>query len=884
MCDYWINTRFGSVIVTLLAVIRSVAAAQPPAVASFAGNAQHTAIYQAPSQNLNTIHWSTTIDFNTSGAQAHYGAPLITSANTVIVPVKTANNGFRVQAFNGATGGAKYTLSTNYILPAHGSIPVYQPTLAAAPSATRLYYAGAGGTIYYIDNPDSAAHGTPVRKVFYTTLSNYLANAAGFNSTIFINTPITADGSGNIFLGFRVQGTAPAPLNTTQSGFARIDASGNASYVLAGSAANDGNIGRDSHNSAPALSDDETTLYVVVKSSSTQNYGYLLGLDSTTLSTKYKVFLKDPRNGNNAVILDDSTASPTVAPDGDVYFGIMSNPDNGSRGFLLRFSSDLSVEKVPGGFGWDYTAAIVPATMVPSYSGRSSYLIFSKYNNYAIVDGNGVNRIALLDPNATQVDPHSSAKGIVEMREVLTILGPTPDEEFYSSSYPYAVREWCINTAAVNPPTNSIFTPSEDGHLYRWNLVTNSLSQVASLSPGVGERYVPTIIGPDGTVYTLNGGTLFALGNKKGVDVALTSSVPDTRSVIAGRSLTFTAAVTHTGAPGLTPSGTVTFRDLTYQDLTPITTTLASNVALDSNGQATVDTSSLTAGGAFLGNHFITAIYSGDANFSGGSATLIQKIHASGSTTRVSSSPNPSGFGEPVTFTAMVTSRTAGAPTPSGMITFRDGSSLLAQRPLSRAGSASFNTSTLRTGSHTINAVYSSDTVFASSSGNTKQTIGPSPTPSPIQVTVQTNPTGLSFSVDSTVYTNTRMFSWVPGSSHTIATTSPQSGGVSTRYVWKSWSGGGAISHSVTPTKNTTYAATFNTQYHLTMSAGTGGKVSPSSGWRNSGAAVSITATAAPGYTFSNWIGSGNGSFSGATNPASIVMGGPITEGASFSH
>ena len=55
----------------------------------------------------------------------------------------------------------------------------------------------------------------------------------------------------------------------------------------------------------------------------------------------------------------------SVAPDGDVYFGIFSNPDNGSRGFLLRFSSDLTVEKTPGGFGWDYTAAIVPATMAP---------------------------------------------------------------------------------------------------------------------------------------------------------------------------------------------------------------------------------------------------------------------------------------------------------------------------------------------------------------------------------------------------------------------------------------------------------------------------------------------------------------------------------------
>ncbi|PYY20490.1 MAG: hypothetical protein DMG62_23525, partial [Acidobacteria bacterium] len=645
--SYWIIPRFGSLILPLilLAIISSVSAAQLPAVASFAGNAQHTAIYQVPSQNLNTIHWSTTIDFNNSGAQAHYGAPLISSANTVIVPVKTANNGFQVEAFDGATGGAKYTLSTDYVLPSHGWIPVYQPTLASGPFGTRLYYGGAGGTIYYIDNPDSSAHGAAVRKVFYTSLSNYLANAAGFNSSIFVNTPITADSSGNIFFGFRVQGTAPAPLSTTQSGFARIDASGNASYVLAGNAANDSNIGRDSHNSAPALSYEETTLYVVVKSSSTQYYGYLLGLDSSTLTTKYKVFLKDPRNGNNAAILDDSTASPTVAPDGDIYFGIMSNPDNGSRGFLLRFSSELSVQKVPGGFGWDYTAAIVPATMVSSYSGVSSYLIFSKYNNYVSADGNGVNKIALLDPNATQIDPHPSAKGLVEMREVFTVLGPTPDEEFYSSSYPYAVREWCINTAAVNPPTNSIFTPSEDGHLYRWNLVTNSLSQVASLSPGIGEPYVPTVIGPDGTVYTLNGGTLFALGNLNGVDVALSSSVPDTRSVIAGQSLIFTAAVTNTGASGFTPSGTVTFRDLTYQNLTPITTTLASNVALDSNGQATVHTSSLTAGGPFLGNHFITATYNGDGNFSGGSVTLIQKVHASASTTTVTSSPNPSGPG-----------------------------------------------------------------------------------------------------------------------------------------------------------------------------------------------------------------------------------------------
>lgn len=137
--------------------------------------------------------------------------------------------------------------------------------------------------------------------------------------------------------------------------------------------------------------------------------------------------------------------------------------------------------------------------------------------------------------------------------------------------------------------------------------------------------------------------------------------------------------------------------------------------------------------------------------------------------------------------------------------------------------------------------------------------------------------------VDGSAYTVAHMFVWQPGSSHTIATTSPQNGATGARYVWNNWSDGGAISHTVAPTTNKTYTAKLTTQYYLTMTAGTGGKVSPSSGWRNSGVAVSITATPIAGYTFSNWTGGGNGSYSGATNPASIVMAGPITEAASFS-
>ena len=70
------------------------------------------------------------------------------------------------------------------------------------------------------------------------------------------------------------------------------------------------------------------------------------------------------------------------------------------------------------------------------------------------------------------------------------------------------------------------------------------------------------------------------------------------------------------------------------------------------------------------------------------------------------------------------------------------------------------------------------------------------------------------------------------------------------------------------------------------MTHGTGGTVSPGSGWKNSGATVSITATPTNNtqvsYSFAGWTGSGTGSYSGTNNPASITMNGPITENASF--
>jgi hypothetical protein len=109
----------------------------------------------------------------------------------------------------------------------------------------------------------------------------------------------------------------------------------------------------------------------------------------------------DPQTGQPAQIANISTASPTVGPDGDVYYGVLESTIgmHNDRGWLLHFDATLTQSKTPGSFGWDDTASIVPVSAVPGYSGSSPYLVLTKYNNYGgIGTGNGLNRMAILDP------------------------------------------------------------------------------------------------------------------------------------------------------------------------------------------------------------------------------------------------------------------------------------------------------------------------------------------------------------------------------------------------------------------------------------------------------------------------------------------------------
>ncbi|HWA83757.1 MAG TPA: hypothetical protein VG820_10005, partial [Fimbriimonadaceae bacterium] len=278
-------------------------------------------------------------------------------------------------------------------------------------------------------------------------------------------------------------------------------------WVSASTAAGDSGIKAPVMNCAPAVSRDGQYVYTAVSSGS-GGWGYLLRLDAKTLATLSKVRLKDP-DGNDASLSDAGTASPMIGPDGDVYFGVLESPSryNHSRGWMLHFNSALTVQKPTGAFGWDDTPSVVPAWCVPSYLGSSSYLILTKYNNYAGVGGDGVNKVAVLDPNDTQVD---LVTGKTVMKEILTVKGVTPDSQF-TGSHPDAVREWCINSVAIDPFNRCAMVNSEDGTCYRWNFATNMLDQAVALTGGIGEAYTPTVIGADGAVYAISNATVYSV-------------------------------------------------------------------------------------------------------------------------------------------------------------------------------------------------------------------------------------------------------------------------------------------------------------------------------------------------------------------------------------
>jgi hypothetical protein len=515
--QYFIGSKILCAIVamTILALLR------PPAIRAgngwpiYAHDEQHSCLSSVGSELPEVIRWSTPVDLNPqytgNDLFIHYGSPVITVNNTVLVPVKTgATDGFRVEAHRGSNGALLWSLHTDFSLPPHDFVWTPICGIALTPNDHEVAIPGGGGTVLVRSSPDAVADYCVERLAFYG-LQNYNQAPAAFNAAIQISTPISSDAVGNLYFGFVSTGQPlPGYPHGIRSGLARISRDEQGRFTSAIAMSGDRFMQKVVYNCTPALSQDGRTLYVAVNRTSEIRAfpaAYLCALDSTTLARKASAPLLDPRstpsNPLAALAEDSGSSTPTVGPDGDVYFGVLEADFTGNhdRGWLLHFDGELKKTKLPSAFGWDDTASVVPANAVPSLRSHSPYVLLTKYNNYVQAGGDGRNFLALVDPNVSMSDPIT---GITVMRAVRKVLGPTPDPQLGG------VREWCINSAAIDPIHHCAVVNSEDGKVYRWKFDNNTLSPGLPLAPPTGEAYTPTLIGPDGAVYAINNARLFS--------------------------------------------------------------------------------------------------------------------------------------------------------------------------------------------------------------------------------------------------------------------------------------------------------------------------------------------------------------------------------------
>ena len=217
-------------------------------------------------------------------------------------------------------------------------------------------------------------------------------------------------------------------------------------------------------------------------------------------------------------VLDDSSSTPTVAPDGSVLYGAYTRY-NYAQGHLMRFSAAGRFLDAFG-FGWDITPAIFSHENDDDQVGAAAYSIVIKDNHYSGL-GSYCNDPVLCPGDRTASNPASPEEFFI------TQLSPDMAIEwrFKSTNTQSCTRnpdgsvtcettnphgfEWCVNAPTVDR-RGVVYANSEDGNLYAINQ-GGRLRQSIFQQLALGAAYTPASLGPDGKIYTQNAGHLFVV-------------------------------------------------------------------------------------------------------------------------------------------------------------------------------------------------------------------------------------------------------------------------------------------------------------------------------------------------------------------------------------
>jgi hypothetical protein len=173
-----------------------------------------------------------------------------------------------------------------------------------------------------------------------------------------------------------------------------------------------------------------------------------------------------------------------------------------------------------------------------------------------------------------------------------------------------------------------------------------------------------------------------------------------------------TATITLTASPSPTACGVVTLTatvsaPVTYQSPQP-----TGQVTLyDYNGAITLGVFNLLgassisqAFGLSVGTHYLSASYSGDANYTSSASSIVTETVLSPASLSLAVSPNPAVAGQPVTLTATVSPN----PGQGFTVTFQDNGTAIGTAATGANGVATYTTSALAQGTHPLLASCSS--------------------------------------------------------------------------------------------------------------------------------------------------------------------------------
>ncbi|HEX9161280.1 MAG TPA: hypothetical protein VF980_06195 [Thermoanaerobaculia bacterium] len=536
-------------------------------------NAQHDNASSTVGLHLERIQARVVLDPFTAAMEqsaggdllAHYAVPLVDGDDVFVVEKSGAFSGATTREtqtwnvvrlrWNGGQLAKVWTFATDWKPVPFGSAawePVYHPAL----NGDFILAPAAGGTIDQLRRSDGS-------------LVKRFNPFATIDPSIFMSGPPVVDSAGNIYYNaIQLDTTAPWTRDPVSSWIVKIAADGTITKATFASLTTDAprssdpcttsflvappwpptpdavalpsacGAQRPGINVAPAVAADGT-IYTVSRAHQNSRYAYLIAVNPD-LTPKWSASMRNrlhdgcnvllPPNGTpggcregtttgfdpsdnlagSGRVLDDSSASPVVTPDGSILYGSYTRY-NYSQGHLMMFGPNGNfIAAYP--FGWDLTPAI--------YRHDGTYSILLKENHYPVgsyCDGSQCpadrNKNTPNDPEAyyiTQLDASLTPEWRFQSANTLSCSRDSNGVEQCSDDgrHPRGF-EWCVNAVAVDA-RGVAYADSEDGNVYAI-AQGGTLDSSIFLNLAVGAAYTPTSIGPDGRIYTQNNGSLFVI-------------------------------------------------------------------------------------------------------------------------------------------------------------------------------------------------------------------------------------------------------------------------------------------------------------------------------------------------------------------------------------